>query len=159
MLMELLRYDGFDIVMQEVPDEITLAINVTECPYHCVGCHSPHLWGSYGAYLGEDLAEIVQRYDGMITCVCFMGGDHHIEDLARQCRYIKTFYPHLKIAVYSGADNFKPLRSIMPILDYVKIGPYIQGRGGLDNPNTNQRLYKRYGVSWSDITYRFWRDI
>ena len=41
---------------------------------------------------------------------------------------------------------------IYAAFDYVKVGPYIEARGPLNNPNTNQRLY-HHG---EDITARFW---
>ena len=33
----MLNYYNYDIVCQEIPDEITLAINITGCPNHCQG--------------------------------------------------------------------------------------------------------------------------
>lgn len=39
----MVRYHNFDIVFAEIPDETTLAINITNCPNRCPGCHSPHL--------------------------------------------------------------------------------------------------------------------
>ena len=38
----MLKYANFDIVFQEVPDEVTLAINISNCPNQCVGCHSKY---------------------------------------------------------------------------------------------------------------------
>ena len=39
----MLKYAGYDIVFQEIPDEVTLALNLSGCPNGCPGCHSPHL--------------------------------------------------------------------------------------------------------------------
>ena len=41
--------------------------------------------------------------------------------------------------------------------DYIKLGPYIESLGGLKSPKTNQRLYKRVGDEWQDITSSFWK--
>ena len=40
----MLKYVNCDIVFQEVPNEVALAINISGCPCHCPGCHSPYLW-------------------------------------------------------------------------------------------------------------------
>jgi len=42
--------------------------------------------------------------------------------------------------------------------DYIKIGPYIEEKGPLNNPNTNQRLYEKVGNNHKDITYKFWKN-
>ena len=45
----MLKYVNYDIVFQEFPDEVTLAINLSLCPNGCPGCHS--------AYLKDDIGE------------------------------------------------------------------------------------------------------
>ena len=51
--------------------------------------------------------------------------------------------------------------------DYIKVGPYKKECGPLDNPNTNQRLYKinkvteedgQDNVILEDITSKFWKN-
>ena len=150
-----LRCDGVDVVMQEVPGEVSLAINVTECPHHCVGCHSAHLAESYGDYVGDILEGVLQKYKGLITCVCFMGGDQHMDDLVRQAAYINSNYPELKLALYTGHDGF-PMQ--LSMFNYIKFGHYDAALGGLDNPNTNQRFYRRRSDGrWEDVTFWFWK--
>ena len=39
----MLKYANADVVFQEFPDEVTLAINLTGCPNGCPGCHSAYL--------------------------------------------------------------------------------------------------------------------
>ena len=50
----MLRYVDYDIVFQEIPDEVTLAINLSNCPNRCKGCHSPHLLENVGESLTEE---------------------------------------------------------------------------------------------------------
>ena len=38
-----MKYIDTKIVFSEVPDEITLAINISGCPIHCADCHSKYL--------------------------------------------------------------------------------------------------------------------
>ena len=52
--MNKLKYLGYSIVFQEVPDEVTLAINISGCPHKCEGCHSKYLWEYDGHYVSDD---------------------------------------------------------------------------------------------------------
>ena len=176
-----MKVASFDIVFQEIPGEVTLALNLSNCPCHCPGCHSPHLAQDIGEPLNEELLDgLIARYGAMITCVAFMGGDANPEEVAKWADYIKSHQPKSmptpKTAWYSGrpalpenlttnasersySDNGLTVitvlqRSDLPY-DYVKLGPYIESLGGLKSPTTNQRLYKRVGDSWEDITSVF----
>ena len=44
----MLKYVNTGIVFQEVPDEVTLAVNISNCPCRCPGCHSSYLWDDTG---------------------------------------------------------------------------------------------------------------
>lgn len=37
----MVRYHNFDIVFAEIPDETTLAINITNCPNRCPAATAP----------------------------------------------------------------------------------------------------------------------
>jgi anaerobic ribonucleoside-triphosphate reductase activating protein len=43
----------------------------------------------------------------------------------------------------------------MESLDYVKVGPYIEAKGPLPNPDTNQRMYRIENGELTDITASF----
>ncbi len=145
----MLKVASYDVVFQEIPGEVTLALNLSGCPCHCPGCHSPHLAENIGEVLDEELLDgLIARYKGLITCVAFMGGDANPEEVRRLAAYVKD----LKTAWYSGRMNLPK-----DGFDYVKIGPYIEELGGLKSEKTNQRLYKRVGEEWSDITSSFWK--
>ena len=147
-----MKVASFDIIFQEIPGEVTLALNLSGCPCHCAGCHSPHLWEDTGEPLDTDLLDgLTDRYKGLITCVCFMGGDQDPAYVAQMAAHVKQL--GLKAAWYSGRMNF-PTEEVF---DYVKLGPYIEALGGLKSEKTNQRLYKRVGQEWEDITSSFWR--
>ena len=156
-----MRVASFDIVFQEIPGEVTLALNLSNCPCHCPGCHSPHLAEDIGELLTEELMDgLLTRYGSMITCVAFMGGDAEPEEVARWANYIhgvgsqESRGKSLKTAWYSGRNNMPKDEKAF---DYVKLGPYIESLGGLKSEKTNQRLYKRVGEEWEDITSSFWR--
>lgn len=147
----MLKYDGYSIVLQEVPDEISLAINITGCPYACDGCHSPHLQEDRGKPVKEDIFRLIEEYKDQVSCICFMGGDYAPEELAKLIVEIRMFC-NLKIALYCGDDN--PSNVLWLLADYIKIGHYDKECGGLSDPNTNQRMYKLYST-WYDITDMF----
>lgn len=161
----MLKYVGFDIVFREIPDETTLAINISNCPCHCKGCHSSYLAEDIGKPLDEDsLVELMLDNKG-ITCVAFMGGDSEpayinwLASIIRSMNGETGSWCDVKIAWYSGrADLSEEIE--LKNFDYIKLGPYIEERGPLDNPNTNQRLYKTImtddGPKLKDITFRFW---
>ena len=44
----MLNYLNTGVVFQEIPDEVTLSINITGCPSRCPGCHSQYLWENIG---------------------------------------------------------------------------------------------------------------
>ena len=159
----MLKVASFDIVFQEIPGEVTLALNLSNCPCHCPGCHSQHLAEDIGDELTTALMDgLIARYGAMITCVAFMGGDANPDEVAQWAEYVKN--RGLKTAWYSGRPAFPntPNNQIIPNIpipfDYVKLGPYIESLGGLKSPNTNQHLYKRVGDEWQDITSVFWKN-
>jgi anaerobic ribonucleoside-triphosphate reductase activating protein len=152
----MLRFHNYDIVFQEVPDEVTLAINISNCPNRCKGCHSPHLLEDKGEILDENaLEKLLQKYGSAITCVCFMGGDNSPEEVLRLAKIVKKF--DKKTAWYSGKQNF-PNNFALSFFSYIKLGPYVEHLGGLDSPSTNQRFYRIENDRIIDITQRFCKN-
>lgn len=156
--MNKLKYLGYSVVFQEVPDEVTLAINISGCPHKCEGCHSKYLWEYEGNYISDDLDDLIKKYNGLITCVCFMGGDQNQKELTDLLITVHKY--GLKAALYTGRDFMGDLHiRVLGNLDYCKIGHYDSNCGGLDNPNTNQVMLKWDWKTnqWNDITHKFWK--
>lgn len=161
----MLKYVDTMITFSEIPDEITLCINISNCPCHCKGCHSPHLAENIGEELTcERLEELLQTNKG-ITCISFMGGDIDPIEIVGLAKYIKSFYPELKVAWYSGKQEL-PKNFNLDSFDFIKLGSYIEKLGPLNSRTTNQRMYKvvlyHYddrpsGYELEDITYKFWK--
>lgn len=139
--------------MQEVPNETTLAIDITGCPYRCPGCHSQFLWEYFGNILKDDIKNLILKYRDYITCICFMGGDQNMEDLIYLCKIVKSY--GLKTCIYSGCDNHDKFVPYLEFIDYLKVGPYKEELGGLNKNKTNQIFYKIYKNNLIDITYEF----
>ena len=152
----MLRFLSYNIVFQEVPGEVTLAINISGCPNCCMGCHSPYLQEDKGDVLDESvIASLLTKYGNAITCVCFMGGDNDPVVVERLSCYIReTSDARLKTAWYSGKSKL-PTEQCLGSFDYIKLGPYVEKLGGLDSPDTNQRFYKVEDGEMKDFTARF----
>ncbi|MFI3306003.1 MAG: anaerobic ribonucleoside-triphosphate reductase activating protein [Rikenellaceae bacterium] len=150
----MLKFTETKIVFREIPDHITLAINISGCPCKCEGCHSSYLADDIGEELNEEaLNRILSRYDSA-SCISFMGGDAEPEEVSRLAEYIKSSAPNIMTAWYSGRDELSSSIELSHF-DYIKIGSYQPSRGALDDPNTNQRLYKiEKGGEMVDITKR-----
>lgn len=86
-----------------------------------------------------------------------MGGDWDTDGLIPCLKLIREQYPNLKICLYNGADISVHSLSYLYLLDYIKIGSYQTDKGGLNNPETNQRFYKIQDNIAKDITYLFWK--
>ena len=158
-----LKYVDTLVSFSEIPDEISLCINISNCPNNCKGCHSSYLKGDIGEELNvESLYKLIHDNAG-VTCICFMGGDQNpklVCDLAFAV-HVLADKPR-KVAWYSGRETL-PEDFYIGFFDYIKLGPYIEELGPLTNPNTNQRMYltsfSQGDVErFEDITYKFWKN-
>ncbi len=146
----MLKFTDTKVVFREIPDEITLAVNISGCPCNCEGCHSSYLAEDIGEELStEALAALIARND-MISCLSFMGGDREPCEVSRLAAFIKAHYPQIKVGWYSGRDELSPEVEIKNF-DYIKIGSYKQELGALDSPTTNQHLYRISQGAMSEI--------
>lgn len=153
----MLRYTEFGISHLEVPGESNLCIYISGCPNKCKNCHYPELQSTdYGEILSEHFQNIIELYESLFTCVCFMGEG----DLSKQSREEMLYYVNLvkesglKACSYSGRDVY--VENWMYDFDYVKTGSYKEEMGSLYERNTNQRLYHIVNNNIKDITERFW---
>lgn len=153
----MLRYIDTAVTFAEIPDEITLCINISGCPNHCKGCHSPYLWKNTGETLNlMHLTSLIDANRG-ITCICLMGGDQDPTEIDYIAESIKIYYPKLKTAWYSGKQELSEDIDLGNF-NFIKLGPYIEDKGPLDNSNTNQRFYKVKDGKLEDCTYLFWKN-
>ena len=152
----MLRFVNYNIVFQEVPGEVTLAINLSNCPNRCEGCHSPYLRENVGEILDNDvLLGLLEKYGNAITCVCFMGGDASPQDVEQCSVFLRNqTNGRLKIGWYSGKNSF-PKECSLQNFDYLKLGAYVEHLGGLDSKTTNQQFYKIDNGSLMNITEVF----
>lgn len=163
--MKQVKYTNTIIGFREVPDEVSLCINISNCPIHCEGCHSPELWDDIGIELTNDELERLIKTNKGITCVCFMGGDKNSFAINELARFIKNNHPELLTCWYSGREELSKFTELEN-WDFIKLGPYIKSLGGLDSKYTNQVFYKIVMTPYEDknfepiykledITYKF----
>lgn len=163
----MIKYYNTEVVFEEIHDEVTLAVNITNCQHNCPGCHSPYLREDIGNELNfKAIDELIEKNDG-ITCFCFMGEGNDPKSLKDDILHIKEKYPSIKIGLYSGSNDVDDF--YWDNLNYIKLGPYIEELGPLNKKTTNQRLYSKvntnksikindhYRSQWEDITPKFWK--
>jgi len=132
------------IVFQEVPDEISLCFSITGCKVGCKGCHSTELWNeNYGSSLTNKIfIDWLKKYQSLISCVVFFGGEWHPSALIDKLIIAKNF--GLKTCLYSGKEACKEAVEkhidikISQHLNFLKTGAWQAELGGLESPATNQ---------------------
>ena len=146
------------LALSEVPGEISVVVPLAGCGKHCPHCHSPHLQDRDG---GEFLTipilhEILMKYKSKASCVLFFGGEYDSDRLLDFVTYAD--YYRFKVALYSGYELEELDSRLVGMLDYIKIGPYIEELGGINVKGTNQRLWKRVDGELEDITAEMQRE-
>ena len=150
----MLKYVDTKVVFQEVPNEITLAINISNCPCHCKNCHSSYLAQDIGTELTfNEVRKLIKKNSG-ISCIAFMGGDSEPKRIDALASFVTNHY-QLKVAWYSGRQELSNHIDLYNF-DYIKLGPYKKELGPLNSRTTNQRFYKVSGKELVDITSRFY---
>ena len=136
----MLRYHDIQVVLQEVPGQISLCFSITGCPLRCEGCHSPFLWknGSGEILTDELFADLLNKYKSMISCVLFMGGEWEEAALIHKLQIARAYGLHT--CLYTGLTEEKVPTAIKQELTWLKAGPWIEALGGLSEPTTNQRF-------------------
>ena len=154
------------VTMSEFPDEITLCVNISNCPGMCDGCSEPWLLEDVGEELTESkIDELIADHPG-ITVFGLMGGDSDQGDVVRIVNYVHEKH-HLKVGMYSGREflNMK----LLECLDLYKIGRWIMPKGPVSEwhqtnngvlqfPWSNQLLFEKIGNMWFNTTYKFRKE-
>lgn len=156
----MLKYLNTQVTFAEIPDEISLCIEISNCPCHCIGCHSSYLAEDIGKPLDlQHLTDLIDSNKG-ISCVCLMGGDANPSEIDDIAQDIKEYYPNLKVGWYSGRDYISEDVDLENF-DYVKYGHYDKDKGPLNSKTTNQVMLEikviNNRVFKKDITSKFWK--
>lgn len=151
----MLKYVDAKVVFAEVPDEVTLAINISNCPCQCKGCHSSYLAQDIGTELTfNEVRKLIKKNSG-VSCIAIMGGDAEPDKINTLASFIINHYNFIKVAWYSGRQELDNNIDLCNF-DYIKLGPYKEEFGPLNSRTTNQRFYKVSNGKLVDITSRFY---
>ena len=157
------------VVMEEIPDRVTLAVDISNCRGNCIGCHSPFLKEDVGEELTAGIIDSLVEGNFGVDCFLFLGEGRDPDRLLELASHVREL--GLIPALYSGRREVDGI--FWEVFDYIKIGPYLPEQGPLNNPKTNQRLYRvlrpgektpegiefrmrASGRRFIDITSRFW---
>lgn len=151
----MLKYVDTKVTFSEVPDEISLCINISNCPCHCKNCHSSYLAQDIGTKLTfNEVRKLIKKNSG-ISCIAFMGGDSEPKRIEALASFVTNHY-QLKVAWYSGRQELSKDIELSNF-DVIKLGPYKEEFGPLNSRTTNQRLYKVSDGKLINITSKFWK--
>ena len=139
-----------NVVLEEIPDRVTLAVEISNCQGSCVGCHSPWLKTDVGEPLTEEAIDSLIADNFGVNCFLLLGEGKDPEAVLRIAAHLRAKHPALERAIYSGRTAVED--ELFEAFDYVKVGPYNAEYGPLNKGTTNQRLYYHR----EDITSRFW---
>ncbi|ARV14518.1 anaerobic ribonucleoside-triphosphate reductase activating protein [Polaribacter sp. SA4-12] len=133
-----MNYSNIQIVLQEVPGEISICFSICGCQIRCKGCHSPFLWKEEN---GQQLStktyqETLKKYKGFASCVLFMGGEWHQKELSHHLKYAQK--EGYKTCLYSGRDSID--KNLLKHLTWAKTGKWNAKKGGLETHKTNQQF-------------------
>lgn len=146
------------ITMNEVPDKIAVYFEIGECQQNCKGCHSPHLHKKTDHLAIEDMEALAENaIDAGANAIVLMGGTTN--GIARE--HLKMLINNLggiaPVCLYSGSDDLEAdlELALETNLTWLKTGSYKKELGGLLNPKTNQRFFRKdyfmSSVNYTDI--------
>ena len=141
------------VVLEEIPDRVSLAVDISNCRGNCVGCHSPFLKKDIGVELTPEIIDALVADHFGVNCFLFLGEGRDVEALLDMAAHVRSL--GLEVAVYSGREVVEDI--FWTHFDYIKLGPYRPECGPLNKTTTNQRLYRVVEGRPEDITFRFWR--
>ena len=151
----MLKYVDTKVTFSEVPDEISLCINISNCPCHCKNCHSSYLAQDIGTELTfNEVRKLIKKNSG-ISCIALMGGDSEPKRIDALASFVTNHY-QLKVAWYSGRQELSKEIDLQNF-DAIKLGSYKEEFGPLNSRTTNQRFYKVSDGELINITSKFWK--
>jgi len=140
----MLYYSYPQVTFQEVPGELSLALSISGCQLNCKGCHSPETFNpTFGFPLLQEVLDGLLIKHKHISCVLFYGGEWQPDTLVHFLKRIQS--KNIKTALYTGLSLEEVPKSILPHLNYIKVGKYDKDLGPLGSDTTNQQFIELKG--------------
>ena len=92
------------VVLEEIPDRVSLAVEISNCRGSCIGCHSPFLKQDIGVELTPDAVDRLIADNFGVNCFLLLGEGKDPEALLRIAEHLRVHHPELERAVYSGGS-------------------------------------------------------
>jgi len=143
----------FNVVLREVPGEVSIGFMVSGCKQGCNGCS----YKSLDKHGTEDLSlwhfeEILKDNQGLASCIVWMGGEW-MEDLPEFLARAKSL--GYKNCLYTGMKTLGDIpSSVSALLDFAKTGRW-EGKP-LTDVDSNQKFWDVQ--TKTDITHKFQID-
>ena len=147
----MLKYFDYSVTFAEFPDEVSLCVNLSNCPNKCEKCSESWLAQDIGIVLNEDsISELIEKNPG-ITLFGFMGGDNDPEERVVLSKFIKNNF---------GIETFDYYKYGKWIYPFDENGSLICDKqcGPICYVGTNQKMFEIRNGKMTDITYRFQKD-
>ena len=84
-----------DVVLEEIPDKVTLAVEISNCRGSCIGCHSPFLKQDIGVELTPDAVDRLIADNFGVNCFLLLGEGKDPEALLRIAEHLRVHHPDL----------------------------------------------------------------
>lgn len=152
------------VSLNEIPDHVAVAIEIGNCTRRCKGCHSEWCRTKLPYNQWMDLEVLMAKVNALVKngadAIVLMGGTTNNIPMNHLVEAINILSLYAPVGLYSGASFSSNIHSYLKKhakLRWLKTGGFIQERGGLDNPLTNQQFFIKTEKGWLDITSVFQR--
>ena len=105
------------VVIEEIPDKVTLAVDISNCQGNCEGCHSPFLRMDVGEELTSEVIDSLVEDNYGVNCFLFLGEGNDLKALLGLAGHVRSI--GLKVALYSGRQEVED--EIYRAFDYVLV--------------------------------------
>ena len=78
------------VVLEEIPDRVTLAVDISNCRGNCVDCHSPFLKEDIGEELTPEIISQLVSDNFGIDCFLFLGEGRDPERLLELAAHVRA---------------------------------------------------------------------
>lgn len=159
-MLTIAKLDRYDLINNPKDKTASFTIWFSGCDMRCKNCQNPALWDRNKGhiYTAESVADIVCTTcnELNIGSVVLLGGEPLQQDIRELLFVCQRFYEaNLKIWLYTGYEFNEIPMELLPYLNVVKCGRYIEELKQEGFPaSSNQKVYKRimHSDKFADVT-------